>query len=84
MKISESEIETFIDVWTSIKPYLNPKDKETACEKFLDVINENVCDLSEVADEFVGYDSTLDKMLRAIYINQDSYTDYDIDEDDSW
>jgi hypothetical protein len=82
MKMSETEIETYADLWMSIKPYLNPKDRDSACEKFLGVINENVCDLTEVADEWVGFDSSLDKAIRNNYIDHDSFTDYDADEND--
>jgi hypothetical protein len=84
MKLNESEIQTYVDIWMSMKSYLNPKEKETACEKFLDIINENVCDLSETADEWVGYDSTLDRVLREVYIDSDSYEDYDSEDEDKW
>ena len=59
MKMDDEEIATYVDMWLSLKPYINPKDKELACEKFLAVINENICDLSEVCDEWFGHDSTL-------------------------
>ena len=35
MKMTDSEIEVYADLWMSIKPYLNPKDRDSACEKFL-------------------------------------------------
>ena len=63
MKMSDSEIAAYIDMWLSIKTYINAKDKELACEKFLAVINEQICDLSEVGDEWFGFDSTLDSCL---------------------
>ena len=63
----------------------NAKDKELACEKFLAVINEQICDLSEVGDEWFGFDSTLDRVLRDSYY-EDAFDnlDEDSDEYDDW
>ena len=84
MKMSDSEIAAYIDMWLSMKPYINVKDREIACEKFLSVINENICDLSEVCDEWFGNDSTLDRILRDNYYDNEVYDDYDSDDDDDW
>ena len=65
--MNDSEIAAYVDMWLSMKPYISAKDKEIACEKFLTVINENICDLNEVCDEWFGYDSTLDRVLRDCY-----------------
>tara|TARA_Y200000002_G_scaffold334899_1_gene302165 strand:- start:99 stop:356 length:258 start_codon:yes stop_codon:yes gene_type:complete len=85
MKMDDEEIATYIDMWLSLKPYINPKDKELACEKFLAVINENIADLSEVCDEWFGHDSTLDRVIRDVYY-EDAYDDIDEDSDeyDDW
>ena len=85
MKMSDSEIAAYIDMWLSMKPYINVKDREIACEKFLAVINENICDLTEVGDEWVGFDSTLDRVIRDVYY-EDVYDsiDEDSDEYDDW
>ena len=85
MKMSDSEIATYIDMWLSMKTYINVKDREIACEKFLAVINENICDLTEVGDEWFGFDSTLDRVIRDVYY-EDVYDsiDEDSDEYDDW
>ena len=85
MKMTDSEVAAYIDMWLSIKTYINPKDRELACEKFLSVINENICDLSEVGDEWFGFDSTLDRVIRDCYY-EDVYDnmDEDSDEYDDW
>ena len=85
MKMSDSEIAAYIDMWLSMKPYINVKDREIACEKFLSVINENMCDLTEVGDEWCGFDSTLDRVIRDVYY-EDVYDsiDEDSDEYDDW
>ena len=76
--MSDEDIATYVDMWLSLKPYINPKDKEIACEKFLAVIDENVCDLTEVCDEWFGNDSTLDRVLRDVYY-EDEYDNLDED-----
>ena len=85
MKMSDSEIAAYIDMWLSMKPYINVKDREIACEKFLAVINENICDLTEGGDEWFGFDSTLDRVIRDVYY-EDVYDsiDEDSDEYDDW
>ena len=83
--MNDSEIAAYVDMWLSMKPYICAKDKEIACEKFLTVINENICDLNEVCDEWFGYDSTLDRVLRDCYY-EDAYDEIDEDSDeyDDW
>lgn len=85
MKMSDSEIATYIDMWLSMKPYINAKDRDIACEKFLSVINEGICDLTEVGDEWFGFDSTLDRVIRDNYY-EDAYDNLeeDSDEYDDW
>ena len=84
MKMSDSEIAVYVDLWLSMKTYINQKDREIACEKFLAIIDEQVCDLSEVGDEWFGNDSTLAKIIRDVYYEEDVYDDYDSDEHDDW
>jgi hypothetical protein len=85
MKMSDSEIATYVDMWLSMKPYINAKDRDIACEKFLSVINEGICDLTEVGDEWFGFDSTLDRVIRDNYY-EDAYDNLeeDSDEYDDW
>ena len=85
MKMDDTEIAAYIDIWLAINPNINTKDREIACEKFLSVINENICDLTEVGDEWFGFDSTLDRVIRDVYY-EDVYDnlDEDSDEYDDW
>lgn len=72
------EIDVYIQLWTSIKSYIPAKERESACEHFLSVINEFVCDLEETSSEWVGYDGTIDKVIRNNYIDfEDLNSDYD-------
>lgn len=81
MKMNEQEIETYMDLWMSIKPYIPAKDRLEACEKFL-VVVDGIVDLEEVCDEFVGFDGTVDKVIRNNYITHVELDEYD--EDDIW
>ena len=85
MKMSDSEIATYVDMWLSMKSYIPAKDRDIACEKFLAVVNEGICDLSEVGDEWFGFDSTLDRVIRDNYY-EDAYDNLeeDSDEYDDW
>jgi len=85
MKMSDTEVAAYIDMWLAMKSYITVKDRDIACEKFLAVINEQICDLSEVGDEWFGFDSTLDRVIRDAYY-EDAYDnlDEDSDEHDDW
>ena len=82
MKLSEDEIEQFVNLWMAVKPYITAKDKYDACQKFLMTLEDSI-DIQEVSDELVGFDGTIDKIIR------DKYTEYvDLDEynedDEEW
>lgn len=85
MKMSDGELTAYIDMWLAIKTYVTVKDRDIACEKFLAVINESLVDLSEVGDEWFGYDSTLDRVIRDSYFSDGfDEIDEDSDEADDW
>jgi len=74
MKMSEDEIEQFMNLWMAIKPYVPAKDRYEACQKFLMTLEDSI-DIESVSDELVGFDGTIDKIIR------DKYTEYvDLDE----
>ena len=82
MRLSEDEIEQFVNLWMAVKPYITAKDKYDACQKFLMTLEDSI-DIEEVSDELVGFDGTIDKVIR------DKYTEYvDLDEfnedDEEW
>jgi hypothetical protein len=81
MKLSEAEIEQFMNLWMAIKPYVTAKDKYDACQKFMMTLEETI-DIEDVADELVGYDGTVDKVLRDHYIEHTDFDEYN--EDDEW
>ena len=82
MKLSEDEIEQYMNLWMALKPYITAKDKYDACQKFVMTLEEFI-DIEEVADELVGYDGTVDKVLRDHYIEHTDFDEYD-ENDDVW
>jgi len=81
MRLSEDEIETYMDLWMAMKPYISAKDRYDACQKFLMTLGERV-DIEDAADEFVGFDGTIDKIIRDNYIEHVDFDEYN--EDDEW
>ena len=81
MRLSEDEIETYMDLWMAMKPYISAKDRYDACQKFLMTLEERV-DIEDAADEFVGFDGTIDKVIRDNYIEHVDFDEYN--EDDEW
>ena len=80
--MSEDEIEQFMNLWMAVKPYITAKDRYDACQKYLMTLEDSI-DIEEVSDELVGFDGTIDKVIR------DKYTEYvDLDEynedDEEW
>lgn len=80
--MSEDEIEQFVNLWMAVKPYITAKDKYDACQKFLMTLEDSI-DIQEITDELVGFDGTIDKVIR------DNYTEHvDLDEfnedDEEW
>jgi hypothetical protein len=82
MKLSEQEIEQFMNLWMALKPYITAKDKYDACQKFIMTLEESI-DIEECADELVGFDGTVDKVLRDHYIEHTDFDEYD-ENDDVW
>lgn len=81
MKMNDEEIADRIDLWLSVKEsiaqHVSAKVLYSTCENFLNSINENVCDLSEVGDEWLGFDDHIDKVIKSVY-----YSDADEDCED--
>jgi|TARA_B110000908_G_C10122251_1_gene388163 hypothetical protein len=81
MKLSEDEIETFVNLWMALKPYISVKDKHDACHKFFMTLEDTI-EIEAVADELVGFDSIIDKVIRDNYIEHVDLDEFN--EDDEW
>ena len=82
MKLSEDEIEQFVNLWMAVKPYITAKDKYDACQKFLMTLEDSI-DIEEVSDELVGFDGTIDKVIRDKYTESVDLDEFNED-DEEW
>ena len=81
MRLTEEEIENFMNLWMAVKPYITAKDKFEACQKFIMTL-EDLVDIEECSSEFVGFDGTVDKVIRNNYTTHIELEDSN--EDDDW
>ena len=76
--LHDEEVSLIVDTWTSVKTYIDKKERYDAASAFLRSL-ENHYDMDSVAEELLGNDSTLDTVIKDLYTNNDI-----IDEDDSY
>ena len=67
--LTSDDIEAYADIWMAMKPYINARDREEACEKFMSIIDESVSDVHEDHDNWLGLDDTIDKVIRNNYLD---------------
>ena len=78
-----------VDTWTSVKTYIDKKERYDAASAFLRSL-ENHYDMDSVAEELLGNESALDAVIKDLYTaddiidNDDDYEEdnYDSDIDD--
>jgi len=76
--LHDEEVNLIVDTWTSVKTYIDKKERYDAASAFLRSL-ENHYDMDSVAEELLGNDSTLDTVIRDLYTADDI-----IDEDDNY
>ena len=76
--LHDDEVNLIVDVWTSVKTYIDKKERYDAASAFLRSL-ENHYDMDSVAEELLGNDSTLDTVIKDLYTADDI-----IDEDDDY
>ena len=75
--LHDDEVNLIVDVWTSIKSYIDKKERYDAASAFLRSL-ENHYDMDSVSEELLGNDNVLDTVIADIYGTAD------IDEDDGY
>lgn len=73
--LHESEVNLIVDVWTSLKSYVDKKERYDAASALLRCL-ENHYDMDSVSEELLGSDATLDSVISDMY-NVGSYDDED-------
>jgi hypothetical protein len=76
--LHDEEVGLIVDTWTSVKTYIDKKERYDAASAFLRSL-ENHYDMDSVAEELLGNDSTLDTVIKDLYTAVDI-----IDEDDNY
>lgn len=81
--LHDEEVNLIVDVWTSVKTYIDKKERYDAASAFLRSL-ENHYDMDSVSEELVGNDSTLDTVIKDLYIAEDIVDDEDDYEEDNY
>ena len=87
--LHDEQVNLIVDTWTSVKTYIDKKERYDAASAFLRSL-ENHYDMDSVAEELLGNDSALDAVIKDLYTaddiidNDDDYEEdnYDSDIDD--
>lgn len=64
--LHEDEVNLIVDVWTSVKSYIDKKERYDAASAFLRSL-ENHYDMDSVSEELLGNDNVLDTVIADIY-----------------
>jgi len=83
--LHEDEVNLIVDVWTSIKSYIDKKERFDAASTLLRTL-ENHYDMDSVSEQLLGNDSVLDAVIKDLYsmdLLDDEDDDYSEDNYDS-
>jgi hypothetical protein len=86
--LHDEEVNLIVDVWTSVKSYIDKKERLDAATALLRSL-ENHYDMDTVSEELLGSDAVLDNVIKELYSTDDiveedddySEDNYDYDED---
>ena len=86
--LHDEEVNVIVDVWTSVKTYIDKKERYDAASALLRSL-ENHYDMDSVSEELLGNDTVLDAVIKDLYSpdlldDEDDYSEdnYDSDYDD--
>jgi hypothetical protein len=78
--LHDDEVNLIVDVWTSVKTYIDKKERYDAASALLRSL-ENHYDMDSVSEELLGNDAVLDSVIKDIYTVEDFEADEDYEED---
>lgn len=76
--LHDEQVSLIVDTWTSVKTYIDKKERYDAASAFLRSL-ENHYDMDSVAEELLGNDNALDAVIKDLYTADDI-----IDQDDDY
>ena len=78
--LHDEEVNLIVDVWTSVKTYIDKKERYDAASALLRSL-ENHYDMDSVSEELLGNDAVLDSVIKDIYTVEDFEADDGYEED---
>lgn len=78
--LHDDEVNLIIDTWTSVKSYIDKKERYDAAAAFLRSL-ENHYDMDSVSEELLGNDNVLDSVIKDLYQVIEDEEDSDYEED---
>ena len=78
--LHDDEVNLIVDVWTSIKGYVDKKERYDAASSLLRSL-ENHYDMDSVAEVLLGNDVVLDTVIKDIYAMEEFDDDDNYEED---
>lgn len=76
----EDEVNLIVDVWTSVKSYIDKKERYDAASSLLRGL-ENHYDMDSVSEDLLGNDSVLDAVIKDLYGMEEAEEDDGYEED---
>lgn len=79
--LHDDEVNLIVDTWTSVKSYIDKKERYDAAAAFLRSL-ENHYDMDSVSEELLGNDNVLDSVIKDLYqVVDDEEEDLKYEED---
>lgn len=78
--LHDDEVNLIVDTWTSVKSYIDKKERYDAAAAFLRSL-ENHYDMDSVSEELLGNDNVLDSVIKDLYQVIEDEEDLDYEED---
>ena len=79
MRLSTSESELLVEIWSSLKQHIERKNRNDAAEVFVQTLLSSGFDIDNVYEELYGLDNSLDRAL-----NLHAEFDESEDDEDEW
>ena len=79
----DEQVNLIVDVWATVKTYIDKKERYDAANAFLRSL-ENHYEMDSVAEELLGNDATLDAVIKDLYTADDIVDDEDNYEEDNY
>lgn len=77
--LHDDEVNLIVDTWTSVKSYIDKKERYDAAAAFLRSL-ENHYDMDSISEELLGNDNVLDSVIKDLYqVVEDEEDDYEED-----